>query len=247
MGYERFSLQFFWNCFELFFIIHSCHSLIMVSALIHGSSPIDSEIWRFGRVIKSIKCYERVHNISAQEQRHSSDLEYMQGKMRGRACKTHVGVLVPTAIYVKDCQNVCQMIRYDSDYLNVWISSKDECDYEPPCQPFHCHLLLNCGSNQQLVLLAGTRLKLLSFEEAVSFKSVFTCFHLINPCQVDLTSNLLGHSRQQLVAVKWALLHGKMNFMSFFRALVTCKTKFDTSCRPDSDLENSYPKMLNQI
>ena len=118
MGYERFSLQSLLKLLRAFFIIHSCHSLIMVSALIHGSSPIDSEIWRFGRVIKSIKCYERVHNISAQEQRHSSDLEYMQGKMRGRACKTHVGVLVPRAIYVKDCQNVCQMIRYDSDYLN---------------------------------------------------------------------------------------------------------------------------------
>lgn len=127
---------------------------------------------------------------------------------------------------VKYCHNVCPMIRH-SDCLNVWISSKDECDYRPPCHPFHCHLLLNCGWNEHLVLLAP----------------VFICFHLINPClQVDLTSNLLGHSRQQLVAVKWALLHGKMNFMSFFRAsFQTCKTKFDTSCRPsDSDLENSY-------
>lgn len=127
---------------------------------------------------------------------------------------------------VKYCHNVCPMIRH-SDCLNVWISSKDECDYRPPCQPFHCHLLLNCGWNEHLVLLAP----------------VFICFHLINPClQVDLTSNLLGHSRQQLVAVKWALLHGKMNFMSFFRAsFQTCKTKFDTSCPPsDSDLENSY-------
>ena len=38
--------------------------------------------------------------------------------------------------------------------------------------------------------------------------------------QVDLTSKLVGSSsKQQLVAVKWALLKGRMTFMSFFRAL----------------------------
>lgn len=36
---------------------------------------------------------------------------------------------------------------------------------------------------------------------------------------VDLTSKLIGSSaKQQLVAVKWALLKGRMNFMSFFRS-----------------------------
>lgn len=35
---------------------------------------------------------------------------------------------------------------------------------------------------------------------------------------VDLTSKLVGCSKQEYVAVKWALLKGKMNFMSFFRA-----------------------------
>jgi hypothetical protein len=44
--------------------------------------------------------------------------------------------------------------------------------------------------------------------------------HGKSPKQVDLTSKLIGSSaKQQLVAVKWALLKGRMNFMSFFRAL----------------------------
>ena len=37
--------------------------------------------------------------------------------------------------------------------------------------------------------------------------------------EVDLTSKLVGSSSKKYVAVKWALLKGKMSFMSFFRAL----------------------------
>lgn len=110
-----------------------------------------------------------------------------------------------------------------------------------------CQILSQCMSNDSTWFGLSECLNLAKrrmwYEHLVLLAPVFICFHLINPClQVDLTSNLLGHSRQQLVAVKWALLHGKMNFMSFFRAsFQTCKTKFDTSCRPsDSDLENSY-------
>ena len=227
-GYRRFSLQspesiFFHDSFVSF----SSHGQRIEDpwfyAFLHG-------VWRFGRVMKGCKMlwngsqyfgpgaetlqWPGIH--AGQDARPS-----LQDACRGPGYSKH-----QSDANVKYCHNVCPMIRH-SDCLNVWISSKDECDYRPPCQPFHCHLLLNSGWNEHLVLLAP----------------VFICFHLINPClQVDLTSNLLGHSRQQLVAVKWALLHGKMNFMSFFRAsFQTCKTKFDTSCRPsDSDLENSY-------
>jgi len=100
------------GCFPAFYVF------LGVAAITFIASQIFSMAMHWRRERKAEKKAEK------KEQRHSSDLEYMQGKMRGRACKTHV----------------------------------------------------------------------------------------------DLTSNLLGHSRQQLVAVKWALLHGKMNFMSFFRS-----------------------------
>lgn len=108
---------------RFFFMIHLCRSLVMVSALkIHGSTHFYTEFGDLEGLWRVVKCYEMVHNISAQEQRHSSDLEYMQGKMRGRACKTHVGVLVTANTKVTPMSNIVTMYVQWFDIRIVWMS-----------------------------------------------------------------------------------------------------------------------------
>ena len=68
------------------------------------------------------------------------------------------------------------------------------------------------------------------------------------PCQVDLSSRMVGCSRKDHVAVKLALLKGRMNFMNFWRASAFSADSlalfwgfpegrvFISTCAPDSEL-----------